>query len=122
MEETHHGLEEIDDMVALKYVYDIENQSLAKNLKGHLFLVTGDMDNNVHPGATYRVANELIKANKRFDLSLTQRHGFGNMSEYNFWLRADHFSKHLLDVENNQVDMKMINKDIPMIKVKYERI
>ncbi|MEL0186808.1 MAG: hypothetical protein VW864_05630, partial [Flavobacteriaceae bacterium] len=26
------------------------------------------------------------------------------------------FSKHLLDVENNQVDMKMINKDIPMTK------
>ena len=118
--ETHHGVkEEIDDSGKLKYVYDIEkNQSLAKNLKGHLFLVTGDMDNNVHPGATYRVANELIKANKRFDFMIlpTQRHGFGNMSEYNFWLRADHFSKHLLGVENNQVDMKMINKDIPMTK------
>ena len=88
------------------------------NLKGKLFLVTGDMDNNVHPGATIRVANALIKANKRFDLMIlpTQRHGFGNMSEYNFWLRADHFSKHLLGVENNQVDIKMIQKDIPKTK------
>ena len=118
--ETHHGVkEEIADDGSLNYVYEIEkNQSLAKNLKGKLFLVTGDMDNNVHPGATIRVANALIKANKRFDLMIlpTQRHGFGNMSEYNFWLRADHFSKHLLGFENNEVDIKMINKDIPKNK------
>ena len=115
--ETHHGVkEEIDDDGSMKYVYDIEkNQDLASNLKGKLFLVTGDMDNNVHPGATMRVANSLIKANKRFSLMIlpTQRHGFGNMSEYNFWLRADHFSKHLLGFENTQVDIKMINRDIP---------
>ena len=118
--ETHHGVkEEIDDNGIVNYIYDIEkNQSLAKNLKGKLFLVTGDMDNNVHPGATIRVANALIKANKRFDLMIlpTQRHGFGDMSEYNFWLRADHFSKHLLGLENNMTDMKMINKDIPKTK------
>ena len=118
--ETHHGVkEEIDDEGIVNYIYDIEkNQSLAKNLKGKLFLVTGDMDNNVHPGATIRVVNALIKANKRFDFMIlpTQRHGFGDMSEYNFWLRADHFSKHLLGLENNKADMKMINKDIPKTK------
>ena len=118
--ETHHGVkEEIDDEGIVNYIYDIEkNQSLAKNLKGKLFLVTGDMDNNVHPGATMRVVNALIKANKRFDFMIlpTQRHGFGDMSEYNFWLRADHFSKHLLGLENNKADMKMINKDIPKTK------
>ncbi|MDA7716054.1 prolyl oligopeptidase family serine peptidase [Flavobacteriaceae bacterium] len=118
--ETHHGVKEkIGDDGTMSYVYEIEkNQSLANNLKGKLFLVTGDMDNNVHPGATIRVANALIKANKRFDLMIlpTQRHGFGNMSEYNFWLRADHFSKHLLGVENNEVDIKMIQKDIPKTK------
>ncbi|MDB4130752.1 prolyl oligopeptidase family serine peptidase [Flavobacteriaceae bacterium] len=115
--ETHHGVKEkIEDDGTMNYLYEIEkNQSLANNLKGKLFLVTGDMDNNVHPGATIRVANALIKANKRFDLMIlpTQRHGFGNMSEYNFWLRADHFSKHLLGLENNEVDIKMIQKDLP---------
>ena len=30
-------------------------------------LVTGDIDNNVHPANTYRLADALIKANKRFD-------------------------------------------------------
>jgi len=38
-----------------------KNPDLAKNLKGHLLLTTGDIDNNVHPGNTIRVANALIK-------------------------------------------------------------
>ena len=118
--ETHHGItEETDDEGNIKYTYDIDkNQSLAKNLKGHLYLVTGDMDNNVHPGATFRMANALIKANKKFGFMIlpSQRHGFGNMSEYNFWLRANHFSKYLLRSENNLVDMVEINIDIPQSK------
>ena len=118
--ETHHGImEETDDDGNIKYKYDIDkNQSLVKNLKGHLYLVTGDMDNNVHPGATLRMANALIKANKKFDFMIlpSQRHGFGNMSEYNFWLRANHFSKYFLGDENNSVDMLEINRDIPQSK------
>ena len=49
--EKHHGVkEEIDDEGESKFIYDIEkNSELAKNLKGKLLLVTGDMDNNVHP-------------------------------------------------------------------------
>ena len=43
------------------------NASLAKNLKGKLFLMTGDMDDNVHPAMTIQVADALIKANKSFD-------------------------------------------------------
>lgn len=44
------------------------NYLLAKNLKGKLFLMHGDMDDNVHPSMTIRVADALIKANKSFDL------------------------------------------------------
>ena len=33
------------------------NPEIARNLKGHLMLVTGDIDNNVHPGNTVRVAD-----------------------------------------------------------------
>jgi dipeptidyl aminopeptidase/acylaminoacyl peptidase len=52
----------------------------------------------VHPANTIRMANALIKANKRFDFFLMpgQRHGFGSMNEYFFWLRADYFCKHLI--------------------------
>ena len=31
-------------------------------------LITGDIDNNVHPANTLRMVDALIKANKRFDL------------------------------------------------------
>ncbi|WP_282031660.1 S9 family peptidase [Winogradskyella eximia] len=118
--ETHHGVqEEMDDDGNVKYKYLIDNnQSLAKNLKGNLMLITGDVDNNVHPGGTIRMANELIKANKRFDFMLMpgQRHSFGNMTEYSFWLRADHFSKHLLGVEATEIDITEMNRDQPKTK------
>lgn len=118
--ETHHGVqEEMDDDGNVKYKYMIDNnQSLAENLKGKLMLITGDVDNNVHPGGTIRMANELIKANKRFDFMLMpgQRHGFGKMTEYSFWLRADHFSKHFLGVEATNVDITEMNRDTPKTK------
>jgi dipeptidyl-peptidase 4 len=115
--ETHHGVQEEKDAEGnIKFIYKIDkNQSLASNLKGKLMLVTGDIDNNVHPGATIRMANALIKANKRFDFMLMpgQRHGYGNMTEYFFWLKADYFSKHLLGVEANNVNMLEMNRDKP---------
>ena len=115
--ETHHGVkEEMEDDGTFSYKYDIDkNQSLAANLIGKLLLVTGDVDNNVHPGATIRMADALIKANKRFDYMIMpgQRHAFGDMTEYFFWLTADHFSKHLLGVEATNVDMLEMNRDKP---------
>ena len=113
--ETHHGVQEEKNADgSIKYKYAIENnQSLAKNLKGNLMLIHGDLDNNVHPGGTIRMANALIKANKRFDFMIMpgQRHGFGSMTEYSFWLRADHFSKHLLGIEATSVDITNMNRD-----------
>ncbi|MCC1483834.1 S9 family peptidase [Winogradskyella immobilis] len=118
--ETHHGvLEEKDAKGNTKYKYMIDtNQSLAKNLKGKLMLIHGDVDNNVHPGGTIRMANALINANKRFDFMIMpgQRHGFGRMTEYSFWLRADHFSKHFLGVEATSVDITEMNRDRPKSK------
>ena len=115
--ETHHGVKEEKDADGnISYKYSIDtNQALAKNLKGHLMLVTGDIDNNVHPGGTIRMANALIKANKRFDYMVMpgQRHGYGNLTEYFFWLKADFFSKHFLGVDATNVDMLEINRDIP---------
>ena len=115
--ETHHGVkEEIDADGNSSYKYDIDkNQSLASNLKGNLMLITGDVDNNVHPGGTIRMANALIKANKRFKFMVMpgQRHGFGKMTEYSFWLRADHFSKYFLGKDAPSVDIKGMNRDKP---------
>ncbi len=115
--ETHHGIkEEIDAKGKVTYKYMIDkNQSLAKNLKGKILLATGDVDNNVHPAGTIRMVNAFMKANKRFDFMLFpgSRHGFRDR-EYWFWRKADYFSKHLLGVETNFVDVVEMNRDIPL--------
>ena len=114
--EKHHGVDEIVDKDGnVTFEYDIQkNSEVAKNLKGRLLITTGDIDNNVHPANTIRLANALIKANKRFDFFLFpgQRHGFGPMNEYFFWLRADYFCKHLIGDYSQTVDIDEINRDI----------
>lgn len=114
--EQHHGiLEEVSEKGDTTFKYSINtNQALAKNLKGHLLLVTGDIDNNVHPGNTIRVINALIRANKRFDMLVLpgQRHGFGDMTEYFFWRMADHFTKYLMDDQTPRpIDIAEINNN-----------
>lgn len=81
--------------------YDSQaNQNFAKNLKGHLLLAHGTMDNNVPPYNTLLVVNELIKANKDFDLLLlpNRNHGFGN-EPYMVRRRWDYFVRYLLGGE-----------------------
>ncbi|KRF02089.1 peptidase S9 [Frateuria sp. Soil773] len=58
---------------------DQANQNMAKNLKGHLMLVHGTMDDNVPPYQTLLVVDALIKANKNFDMLLipNAHHGYG---------------------------------------------
>jgi len=76
------------------------NQALAKNLKGKLLLAHGTMDDNVPQYNTLLVVNELIKANKDFDLILlpNRAHGFGN-EPYMVRRRWDYFVKNLLGAE-----------------------
>lgn len=115
--ERHHGvLERISPKGDTTFNYNIDkNTSLAKNLKGHLMLSTGDVDNNVHPANTIRMADALIKANKRFDFVLMpeQRHGYGNMTEYFFWKLGEYFAEHLLGDYRHQADIIEIQNDIP---------
>jgi dipeptidyl-peptidase-4 len=116
--EKHHGVKEIvDEEGNITFEYDIEkNSEIAKNLKGHLLITTGDIDNNVHPANTIRLANALIKANKRFDFFLFpgQRHGYGDMDEYFFWLRADYFCKYLIGDYSQDVDIEELNREMEM--------
>jgi dipeptidyl-peptidase 4 len=84
--------------------YDSQaNQNFAKNLKGHLLLAHGTMDNNVPPYNTLLVVNELIKANKDFDLLLLPNRGHGFGSEpYMVRRRCDYFVRYLLGAEPPQ--------------------
>ncbi|MEO8580037.1 MAG: DPP IV N-terminal domain-containing protein [Gemmatimonadales bacterium] len=76
------------------------NQPLAKNLKGKLLLAHGTMDPNVPVYNTLLVVNELIKANKDFDLIMlpNRTHGFGNEA-YMVRRRWDYFVRNLLGAE-----------------------
>ena len=114
--EQHHGIQEkVSENGDTSFVYKIDtNPEIAKNLKGHLLLVHGDIDDNVHPANTIRVANALIRAGKRFDMLILpgQKHGFGDMNEYFFWRMADYFSQHLLgESEMDRTDIVQLNND-----------
>ena len=116
--ERHHGVKEtISAKGDTTFSYKIDrNTDLASKLKGKLLIVTGDVDNNVHPANSIRMVDALIKANKRFDFILLpgQAHAFGNMTEYFFWRMADYFSQHLLgSSQMNEVDITEINRDRP---------
>jgi dipeptidyl aminopeptidase/acylaminoacyl peptidase len=116
--EKHHGVKEVtDDEGNITFEYDIaKNSELAKNLKGHLLLTTGDIDNNVHPSLTYRMAHALIKANKRFDFFVFpgERHGYRDMADYWEWLRSEYFVKHLLGDEEMSADIAELNREQAM--------
>ena len=116
--EKHDGVKEVKDSTGAVtgFEYDIDrNSDIAANLKGHLLLTTGDVDNNVHHAGTFRMAEALIRANKRFDFFIFpgQRHGFGNMSDYWFWLRAEYFVKHLLGDDQWNVDILELQGERP---------
>ncbi|AMM51177.1 peptidase S9 [Rufibacter sp. DG15C] len=114
--EKHHGVKEVITAKGdTTFQYSIDkNPDLAKNLKGRLLLTHGDVDNNVHPANTIRMANALMKANKRFDFVMMpgQRHGYGDMTEYSFWMTADYFTKYLLGDFSQPVDITEINRDL----------
>ncbi len=75
------------------------NASLAGNLKGKLFLMTGDMDDNVHPAMTLQVANALIAANKTFDFLVLPDRAHGLSEPYVIRRRWDYFVQHLMGLD-----------------------
>nr|WP_188553153.1 DPP IV N-terminal domain-containing protein [Edaphobacter dinghuensis] len=90
--------------------YDSQaNQNYAKNLKGHLLLVHGTMDNNVPMNNTLLVVDALIKANKDFDLLLIPNvaHAYGEADLYMTRRRWDYFVRYLAgDVPPHEYQMK----------------
>ncbi len=83
------------------------NAELAPNLKGKLLLVHGDMDNNVHPANTLRLADALIKANKRFDMLILpgKAHGFADYQPYFNQRMWEYFAEHLLGDRPTSADL-----------------
>ena len=121
--ETHNGVEAVykkkkdddgNEVEELTWSAKIKtNQSLAKNLKGHLLLTHGNIDNNVHPTNSLRVADELIKAGKRFDMMIFpgKRHGYGSFRSYYEKMMWYYFAEHLLGDYRDNVDISLPDSD-----------
>lgn len=90
--ETYQGID-----TAFRFNVQL-NQDLAAGLRGHLLLVTGEVDANVHPGNTYRMVNALIHAGKEFDMLVLpgQSHTYeGNFKSYFQQRLRNYFKEHL---------------------------
>lgn len=96
--ETFHGVRQsVDSDGRVKFECRIPtNIELADRLEGDLLLITGDVDNNVHPASTYRMARALIRADKVFDMMIIPGadHGLGDRY-YNNLIRR-YFVRHLV--------------------------
>lgn len=96
--ETFHGVKQVTDSLGNKHwdAHVPTTMELAKSLKGNLLLIHGDVDNNVHPASTLRMANAFIQAGKRFDMLMIPGadHGLGDKYYMNT-IRA-YFREHLL--------------------------
>lgn len=79
----------------------LSNTELAADLAGKLLLVHGEMDDNVTPHLTMRLVDELIRANKDFDLLVVPgaEHSFTGYQDYVTRRRWDYLVRHLLGAE-----------------------
>jgi dipeptidyl-peptidase-4 len=94
--EKYQGLLTRDSVRRSDNFANSANQLMAKNLRGKLLLMHGDMDDNVHPAMTVQVIDELIKANKSFDLVWAPNRNHGLNEPYFIRRRWDYFVQHLL--------------------------
>ena len=78
---------------------ECSNIDNAHRLKGKLFLIVGEMDTNVPPESTLRLADALIKAGKDFDLLVIPGGGHGMGGSYGQRRMQDFFVRHLLGAE-----------------------
>ena len=61
------------------------NKTMAKNLRGHLLLMHGDMDDNVHPANTIQVVDELTSSSRRIAITGLMSHtSFGGGGTFSF--------------------------------------
>src|SRR5687767_12400373 len=94
--EKYQGLLQRDTLRRSDNFAESANKMMAKNLKGHLLLMHGDMDDIVYPAMTIQVVDELIKANKSFDLIIAPNRNHVLNEPYFIRRRWDYFVQHLM--------------------------
>ncbi len=94
--EKYQGLLKQDTAAKTDNFTSAANKTYAANLKGHLLLMHGDVDDNVHPANTIQLVDELTKANKNYDLIIAPNRGHGLNEPYFIRRRWDYFVTWLL--------------------------
>jgi dipeptidyl aminopeptidase/acylaminoacyl peptidase len=94
--EKYQGLMRRDSVRRTDNFATEANASQVANLKGHLLLMHGDMDDNVHPAMTIQMVDALIKANKTFDLIIAPNRPHSLNEPYFIRRRWDYFVEYLL--------------------------
>ncbi|MBI2537788.1 MAG: prolyl oligopeptidase family serine peptidase, partial [Gemmatimonadetes bacterium] len=97
--EKYQGLMKPDTVRKTDNFEASANKTYAKKRQGRLLLMHGDMDDNVHPANTIQLVNELIKANKDFDLIVAPDRAHGLNEPYFIRRRWDYFVRHLAGKE-----------------------
>lgn len=100
--ETFHGVRNEGGNFTCRIPTNIEK---ASELKGRLMLITGDMDNNVHPAGTFRLADALIRNRKRFDMMVIPGADHGLGDRYYINLIRYYFTEHLLGLPQKDIDI-----------------
>ena len=110
--ETYQGVQQTNtsvDSLGRSHASFVSNPrttiELVKNLKGRLLLITGDMDNNVNPANTMRLANALIKNSKRFDLMIMPGVAHEISGDYYRGLINNYFTDYLKSWKGYNADM-----------------
>jgi dipeptidyl-peptidase-4 len=76
---------------------DQSNVTHARELRGKLLLMVGELDKNVDPSSTMQVVNALVKADKDFELLVVPGAGHGVARTPYGWRRIEEFfARHLL--------------------------
>ncbi len=96
---------------------ECSNVDNAYRLQGDLFLIVGEMDQNVDPTSTYQVVDALIKANKDFDLLTLPGKGHEWGGEYGERRICNYFvekimGKKPLQMNTEGLDRSLIKTDI----------
>lgn len=90
------------------------NVDNAHLLEGKLFLINGELDDNVDPTSTLQVVDALVKAGKDFEQLYLPGHGHSLGSDYITRRVFDFFKRHMVDTS--------IPSDPPMVVYEEEPI
>ncbi len=93
------------------------NVDNAYRLEGDLFLIVGELDQNVDPSSTYQVVDALIKANKDFDFLVLPGKGHEWGGEYGERRICNYFVEKIMmndppPMNTTKWDYRLIDNDI----------